>query len=97
MTREEFMFTLGYNGNQAIIDKTRYGKYKKASLEVLCQDGQFKAALCCAFWNKDEPGMQQVLSAYNRQNSKPLKSIEELKRAFGVLTLPETIRRKVYL
>jgi hypothetical protein len=29
MTREDYMFTLGYNGNQAMIDKTRLGKYKK--------------------------------------------------------------------
>jgi hypothetical protein len=35
MTREEYMFTLGYNGNQAMIDKTRLGtSIKNHSLEV---------------------------------------------------------------
>jgi hypothetical protein len=97
MTREDYMFTLGYNGNQAMIDKTRLGKYKKCSLEELCDKGQYKAAICKAFWDDDQSGLELVLQKYNQNTVKPLGSVEVLKRAFGVMKLPESIKRTVYL
>jgi hypothetical protein len=97
MTREEYMFTLGYNGNQAMIDKTRLNKYRNHSLEDLCQEGQYKAAVCKAFWDDDQPGLETVLRLYNQNTVKPLASVEILKRAFGVMKLPDSIKRTVYL
>jgi hypothetical protein len=37
------------------------------------------------------------LRLYNQNTVKPLGSVEILKRAFGVMKLPDSIKRTVYL
>lgn len=99
--RADFVFTIGYEGNTAVVDgglKQKYGRY---DTERLAAEGMFKQALCSAIYElsgKDAGGeagrpLERVLEVFNAQAELKLGSVEELKRIFGVFEVPEGIVR----
>jgi hypothetical protein len=99
--RADFVFTIGYEGNTAVVDgglKQKYGRY---DTEALAKEGLFKQALCSAIYElsrkasgEDAGGsLERVLEIFNAQAEQKLGSVEELKRIFGVFEVPEGIAR----
>ena len=84
MTREEFIFTIGYDGDNAVVDKKSAKAFVKLSTSELFDRGMVKAAVCSAIFSKDKGEEQLVLDKYNALTGQPVESFDELKKIFGV-------------
>jgi hypothetical protein len=84
MKREEFVFTIGYQGGVAIVDSHAFKRYKKYSTLRLLEEGLFKAAFCSALWDDNKEEQQLILDRYNEKSEHRYTSVEDLKRVFGV-------------
>ena len=91
MKESDFVFTIGYQGDTAIIDGKQARKYSSYSLDKLIEEGLFKPAFCKALYAEDEEGMKKVLETYNRVSGSDYTSILSLKRLFGVFGVPEVV------
>jgi hypothetical protein len=91
MKESDFIFTIGYQGDTAIIDGRQMRKYSSYSFERLLEEGLFKPAFNKALYNDDEEAMKKVLEAYNRESGSDYPSILSLKRLFGVFGVPEGV------
>jgi len=93
MKREEFIFTIGYQGMTAIVDGHALKRYKNLSTEELLEERQFKAAFCSALYNESDEECKIVLKRYNEQSERTYSSIQELKRLFGVFEVPTDVAK----
>lgn len=92
MKREDFCFIIGYNGEQALVDKQSRARYGRLSVDALLAEGLYKPAFCAALYEKDEAAQKRVLEEYNRSSGSGFASPEDLKRVFGVFGVPEGIK-----
>ena len=97
MKREEFVFTIGYQGDTAIVDGQALKKYKKISTTELLEKGLYKSAFCAALYSGDENELEAVLKAYNEKSDIQYDSVLALKRLFGVFDIPEDITKVNYI
>ena len=97
MKREEFIAAIGYQGESAIIDKQLLHDIKGLGTEDLIDKGLYKAAFCSALFDENagtgDKGTENVLAAYNKNLGKQVASVEDLKRLFGVFSIPEGIAK----
>ncbi len=93
ISRENFIFTIGYDGGTAIVDGKSKRKYGRLSTEQLGRKGLFKPALCSALYENDEKGLQLVYELYNSRSDKKLDSVEDLKRTLGASEVPDAITK----
>lgn len=93
MTREDFVFSVGYQGIAAIVDKSARSKYGKLSTAELAEKGLFRAALCSALYADSEEEMKSVTEIYNSRNRADVKSPEDMKRLLGVFGVPDNITK----
>jgi len=93
ISRENFMFTVGYQGNAAIVDSISKGRYSKLSVEDLMNKGMFKPALCAALYSGDTELLETVLTLYNEYATKKIPAIDELRKVFGVSKAPSEIEK----
>ena len=84
MTRDEFIFTIGYDGDNAVVDKKSAKEYGKLGTAELFDKGMVKAAVCSAIFSKDKGDEQMVLEKYNALAAQKVESFDELKKIFGV-------------
>ena len=91
ISRENFIFTIGYEGNTTVVDGSLKKRYKSLSTMELAEKGLFKQALCSAIYESQSEALEQVLNVYNIMTESKLKSTDELKRIFGVFEVPEGI------
>ena len=82
--RDDFVFTIGYQGDTAIVDARAKRQYSGLSATDLVAKGMFKQAFCAALYDADEAGMRLVLDEYGKSEGIEYSSAEELKRVFGV-------------
>ena len=66
LAREDFVFTIGYDGPIAVVDKQAKKKFGKLSAGDLAEKGLFRAAYSSAVYSKDPGDLRAVLDAYNR-------------------------------
>ena len=64
--REDFVFTIGYDGPAAVVDNQAKKKYGKLSTRELAEKGLFRAAYSSAVYSKDPKEIQFVAKAYMR-------------------------------
>jgi len=94
LSREEFIFTIGYDGPVAVVDGQAKKQYSKLTTRELAEKGLFRAAYSSALWSKDPKEQQIVAEIYNKITG---LSAEEssLQRFFGVF--PVEARRAIIL
>jgi len=97
MKREEFIFTIGYQGDTAVIDGHGCRKYGRLSTRELAEAGLYKAAFCSAVFSGKEEEQMLVLDLYNKASGASYKSVEDLKRLFGVFEIPERVQKTMYV
>ncbi len=97
MKREEFIFTIGYQGNTAIVDGHALKQYKNYSTQELLEKDFFKAAFCSALYTGSSDELQMVLQKYNSKSDRTYTTVEELKRLFGVFEVPSDITKVTIL
>lgn len=89
MKRDDFVFTIGYQGGIAIVDGQSKKKYGKLSLEELLNEKLFKAAFRYALFSENREEIEAVTAAYRGESGNTEVTTETLKRLFGVFSAPE--------
>jgi hypothetical protein len=94
LSREEFIFTIGYDGPVAVVDGQAKKLYSKLSTRELAEKGLFRAAYSSAIWSKDPKEQEMVAEIYNKAagSSVPQASLQRL---FGVF--PIEVNRSIIL
>ena len=83
LSREDFIFTIGYDGPAAVIDGQAKRKYSKLSTAELAKKGLFRAAYSSAIWSKDSKEIESVAEIYNKTTGASVPAAS-LQRLFGV-------------
>ena len=78
ISRQDFTFTIGYEGNVAVVDGTLKKRYGSLTAEQLAEKQLYKQAICCAVYEQSTgktagESLQRVLEIYNR-TARSLKS-----------------------
>jgi len=86
LSREDFIFTIGYDGASAIVDGRAKRQYGKLTTMELAEEGLYKAAFASAFYEmkKDEGPMKAFIQFFNAKAGTSYTKPEELQRLFGV-------------
>lgn len=84
ISREDFLFTIGYDGALAVVDGKAKREYGKLSTMELAGKGLFRAAFSSALWSKDPAEMAAFIAFFNEKAKTSYSTPEELKRLFGV-------------
>ena len=84
ISREDFIFAIGFDGDQAVVDGRAKREFGKLSTRELAEAGQWRAAFASALWSGKDEELKDFQDFYNRVSGSEYKSMEELKRLFGV-------------
>jgi len=84
LSREDFIFTIGYDGPVAVVDNQAKRKYGKLSTAELAEKGLFRAAYSSAVFSNERRELESVAEAYNRLGTFAPVEINALERLFGV-------------
>ena len=100
LSREDFVFTIGYDGPTAVVDNQAKKKYGKLSTRELAEKGLFRAAYSSAVFSKSPDELKLVAEIYNKlenhSGQEPVHAdLSSLERLFGV-TLVD-VNRSIYL
>ena len=87
MKREEFIFTIGYDGPAAVIDGQAKRRYGSLSTRELAEKGLFRAAYSSAIWSKDPKDLETLIGIYNGLTGSSLTPDSPLDRLFGVFPI----------
>ena len=97
MRRHDFIFTIGYQGSAAMVDRTAVKRYGKLSTEELAREGMFRAAFCSALYSGDESEFDAFRRVFGEASGMEELSVEELKRLFGVKGVPDNVSRVIHV
>lgn len=97
MTRNAFVFCIGYNGGTAIVDRKLEAQYGRLSTRQLFAEGLYKPAVASAIFAKSEEDLSWILAEYVKVTGNPLRDVDALKRTVGVGEVYETILKTSYL
>ena len=95
LSREEFIFTIGYDGPVAVVDSQAKKRYSSLSSRELAEKGLFRAAYSSAIWSKDPKELESVLEIYNKASNSSFTPNSSLDRLFGVFMVD--VKRSIYL
>jgi hypothetical protein len=95
LSREDFVFTIGYDGPSAVVDGQAKKRYKSLSTRELAEKGLFRAAYSSAIWSEDPKDMEALIETYNRISGSSLSLDSPLDRLFGVF--PIEVNRSILL
>ena len=84
LPRNDFIFTIGYDGPVAVVDKQARKRYKSLSAMELAEKGLFRAAYASALWSKNSGEINAVLDIYNKNTNAPPGLDTTPERLFGV-------------
>jgi len=89
LSREEFIFTIGYDGPVAVVDGQAKRLYSSLSTRELAEKGLFRAAYASALWSKDPKEEEIVAEIYNKMSGSSVPQ-SSLQRLFGVFQTDAT-------
>jgi hypothetical protein len=95
MNRAEFVFSIGFQGDAAIVDKRAMRSYRGLSTAELAEQGLFRQAFCSALYAGDPEEMRQFVELFSRQTGVDGLTAERLKRLFGVYTVPDDVTKVI--
>ena len=93
MQRKEFLFTIGYEGSTAVIDRRRARQYGKLGTMELARAGLYETAFRSALYNQNDDEMNELLAYLREHTALPADNADSLKRLFGVYGVPPQVRR----
>ena len=93
MTREEFVFSIGFQGESAIVDGKARKENKSLDTAKLAEKGLFRAAFCSALFDDSVDDMKLVLDVYNRQSGSEMETVDDMKKLLGIYTVPDGIKK----
>jgi hypothetical protein len=105
LNREDFVFTIGYDGPNAVVDKEAKRRYGSLSTRELAERGLFRAAYASVVYALGQSGGQNpgageselaaLVEIYNRVSGSQLTAGSPLDRLFGVF--PVEVKRAIVL
>lgn len=95
VSREDFIFTIGYDGPAAVVDSQAKQRYGRLSTKELAEKGLFRAAYSSAVFAKNEAEMKIVVDVYNKTAGTAYTLDSPLDRLFGVF--PVEVTRSILL
>jgi hypothetical protein len=84
LRREDFVFTIGYDGPAAVVDGQARRRYGGLSTRELAERGLFRAAWSSAVYSGDQAEKDAVAAVYNRTAGTAYAAGFALDRLFGV-------------
>jgi hypothetical protein len=97
MNREDFIFTSGFQGASAVVDRSLKRRYKGAQMNRLLEDGLYAQAFRAALYDGGDEQIRAFASAYAERTGEPERSTAALKRLFGVFAVPEHLAKNMYV
>jgi hypothetical protein len=94
LSREDFIFTIGYDGPLAVIDGQARRRYRSLSTKELIEKKLFRAAYSSAVYSKNPDELRLVADAYNQLIGASM-DVSALDRLFGVF--PVDVKRSMVL
>lgn len=95
LSREDFIFTIGYDGPAAVVDGQAKKRYGGLSTKELAEKGLFRAAYSSAIWSENPADLETVVEIYNRASGSSVTADSPLDRLFGVF--PSKVSRSITL
>ncbi|MDR1972790.1 MAG: hypothetical protein LBQ46_12820 [Treponema sp.] len=99
LNREDFIFTIGYDGPSAVVDGQAKKRYGALSTRELAERGLFRAAYASAVYGRPRgegnPDLEVLVELYNRVSGAGLGADSPLDRLFGVF--PVDVKRAIVL
>ena len=96
LSREDFIFTIGYDGLVAVVDNKAKKKYGKFSTRELAEKGLFRPAYSSAVYSGSAEELEFVTAAYERTiDNKSALGLPAFDRLFGVF--PVDVKRSISL
>ncbi|AEF84285.1 conserved hypothetical protein [Treponema primitia ZAS-2] len=95
LKREDFVFTIGYDGPSAVVDGQARNRYRSLSTRELAEKGLFRAAYSSAIYSKEKTELETVVELYNKAAGASLTVDSPLDRLFGVFLVD--VKRAIVL
>ena len=95
LSRDDFVFTIGYDGPVAVVDKLAKRRYKSLSAAELAEKGMYRAACASAIWSKNPQELTTVLEIFSKKANSALNPDISPERLFGVVLVD--VNRSIYL
>jgi hypothetical protein len=98
LSREDFVFTIGYDGPAAVVDGQAKRRFGSLSTGELAEKGLFRAAYSSAVYAKDSAELEAVAEAYNKSiaaSRGTAAAVSSLDRLFGVF--PVEVKKVIVL
>ena len=88
LSREDFVFTIGYDGPAAVVDRQAKRKYGKLSTRELAVKGLFRAAYSSAVYSGNQEDIKFIADLAQAD-------ISAMDRLFGVFMVD--VKRSIYI
>lgn len=95
MKRAEFVFTIGFQGDAAVVDKRAMRSYRNLGTMELAEHGLYRAAFCSALYSGDTAEMEQFIAYFAEKTGMEELTADRLKRLFGVYTVPDDVKKVI--
>ena len=86
--RNDFVFTIGYQGDTAIVDGSARKRYGKLTARQLLETGLYRSAFCAALYDGE---METFLPEFQAVTGMDARTTEGLQRMYGVFGAPDSI------
>lgn len=88
--RSDFICTIGYQGDTAIVDGSARKKYGSMSADELLDTGLYRSAFCAAFYDGI---LDEFLPRFREVTGMDVDSAISLQRIYGVFGTPDSITK----
>jgi len=84
ISREDFIFCIGYDGDTAIVDAKAKKEFGRFSTMELAEKGLYRAAFASALYSEKPEETQSFIEFFNRKAGTQYTEARQLSRLFGV-------------
>jgi hypothetical protein len=84
ISRDDFIFTIGFEGALAVVDGRAKREFGKLSTMELAEKGLFRAAFSSALYSRNPAEMKAFIDFFNKKAGTSYVEQAELSRLFGV-------------
>jgi len=91
ISKKDFIWTIGFQGNTAIVNKRERLGHRNLDPKVLLEDGLLRAALCSALWEQEIEGKAGALETFRQSFASVTGlglAVDDIKRMLGVYQVP---------
>ncbi|MEI8094699.1 MAG: hypothetical protein WCG80_10830 [Spirochaetales bacterium] len=97
MTRNAFVFCVGYNGGTAIVDRKLESRFNRLGTRELFAQGLFKPALASALFANSDEDILWLKGEYEKKTGTVLRDVDAFQRTLGVGEVFKNIQRTSFL